>query len=60
VTQTPESFRKITGHEVVTAPSGAGALLLHGEEGLDCRVVLGVFRRTDKAHLVAIVPFDCG
>jgi hypothetical protein len=57
VTQPPERFRKITDHGVIPAPSGAGALMLHAEDG-DCLVVLGVFRPTDKADLVAIVTFE--
>jgi hypothetical protein len=58
MTQAPERFRKITDHGVIPAPSGAGALLLHAEEGLDCLVVLGVFRPADKAQLTAIVTFE--
>ena len=56
--QAPERFRKITDHDVVPAPSGAGALLLHAEEGLDCLVILGVFRPADKARLTVIVTFE--
>lgn len=58
VSQAPERFREITGHGVIPAPSGAGALLLHAEEGPDCLVVLGVFRPADKAQLTAIVTFE--
>jgi hypothetical protein len=58
MTQAPERFREISGHGVIPAPSGAGALLLHAEEGLDCLVVLGVFRPADKAHLTAIVTLE--
>jgi hypothetical protein len=43
---------------VIPAPSGAGALLLHAEEGLDCLVVLGVLRPADKANLTAIVTLE--
>ena len=57
MTQVPERFRKITDHGVIPAPSGAGALLLHAEEGLDCLLVLGVVRQADKARLTAIVTF---
>ncbi|MGH3210404.1 MAG: hypothetical protein ACRDNO_21885 [Trebonia sp.] len=57
MTDASERFRKITGHGVIPAPSGAGALLLHAEEALDCLVVLGVFRPADKAQLTAIVTF---
>ena len=32
---------------------GAGALLLHAEEGFDCLVVLNVYRLADKARLIA-------
>ena len=58
MTQAREHFREITDHGVIPAPSGAGALLLHAEEGLDCLVVLGVFRPADKAQLTAIVTFQ--
>jgi hypothetical protein len=57
VTHAPERFRKITEYGVIPAPSGAGALLLHAEEGLDCLVVLGVSRPADKAQLTATVTF---
>lgn len=50
-----ERFRKITAFGVIPAPSGAGAVVIHAEEGRDCRVVLGVFRPADKADKVAIV-----
>jgi hypothetical protein len=56
--QAPERLREITDYGVIPAPSGAGALLLHAEEGLDCLVVLGVFRPADKAQLTAIVTFE--
>jgi hypothetical protein len=56
--QARERFRQITDHGVIPAPSGAGALLLHAEEGLDALVVLGVFRPADKAQLTAIVTFE--
>ena len=58
MTPASERFRKITGHGVIPAPSGAGALLLHAEDGLDCLLVLGVFRPADKAQLTAIVTFE--
>jgi hypothetical protein len=58
MTQAPERFREITEHGVIPAPPGAGALLLHAEEGPDCLVVLGVFRPADKARLTAIVTFE--
>jgi hypothetical protein len=38
MTPASERFRKITGHGVIPAPSGAGALL-HAEDGLDCLLV---------------------
>lgn len=56
--QRRERFREITDHGLIPAPSGAGALLLHAEEGLDCLVVLGVFRPADKTRLTAIVTFE--
>jgi hypothetical protein len=56
--QAPERFRQLTDHGVIPSPSGAGALLMHAEEGLDCLVVLGVFRPADKARLTAIVTFE--
>jgi hypothetical protein len=52
-----EHFREITDSGVIPGPSGAGALLLHAEEGFDCLVVLGVLRLADKADLTAIVTF---
>lgn len=58
MTQAHERFREITEHGVIPAPSGAGALLLHAEEGLDCLVVLGAFRSADKARLTGIVTFE--
>jgi hypothetical protein len=58
VTQAPERFQKITDHGVIPTASGAGALLLHQEEGFDCLVVLNVYRPADKAHLIAIVTFE--
>ncbi len=58
MTQARERFRQITDHGVIPAPSGAGALLLHAEEGLDALLVLGVFRPADKAQLTAIVTFE--
>ena len=57
MTPKPEHFREITDYGVIPAPSGAGALLLHTEEG-DCLVVLVVYRPADKAHLTAIVTFE--
>jgi len=39
---------------VIPVPSGAGAVLIHAEEGRDCRVVLGVLRLADKVLEVAI------
>jgi hypothetical protein len=52
-----ERFRELTGFGLMTAPSGAGAVVIHAEEGLDSHVVLGVVRLADKAHKVAIVTF---
>jgi hypothetical protein len=51
-------FREITEYGVIPAPSGAGAVAIHAEEGRDCRVVLGVLRLADKAHKVAIVTLE--
>jgi hypothetical protein len=53
----PERFSRITDYDVIPGPAGAGALLLHAEEGRDCLVVLDVFRPADKVHLVAIATF---
>jgi hypothetical protein len=53
-----ERFCEITEHGVITAPSGAGAVMIHAEEGRDCHVVLLVLRLADKAHKVAIVTFE--
>jgi len=50
-----ERFRKLTELGLITAPSGAGAVVIHAEEGFDCRVVLVVVRPADKARKVAIV-----
>jgi hypothetical protein len=41
--QVPERFREITDSGVIPAPSIAGAVLLHTEEG-NCLVVLEVLR----------------
>jgi hypothetical protein len=49
-----EHFREITEYGVLPAPSGAGAVVIHAEEGRDCRVVLRVLQLADKAHKVAI------
>jgi hypothetical protein len=53
-----ERFREITEYGVIPAPSGAGAVVIHAEEGRDRRVVLGVLRLADKAHKVAIVTLE--
>lgn len=53
-----EHFREITSSGVIPTPSGAGALLLHAEEGRDAFVVLSVFRPADKARLTAVVTFE--
>lgn len=53
-----ERFREITEYGVIPAPSGAGAVVIHAEEGRDCRVVLGVHRLADKADKVAIVTLE--
>ena len=50
-----ERLRELTSYGVIPAPAGAGAVVIHAEEGRDCRVVLGVFRPADKAHKIAIV-----
>jgi hypothetical protein len=42
---------------VIASPSGAGALLLHGEEEADCLVVLQVWRAADRVRLPAIATF---
>lgn len=57
VTDSTERFRKISEQGVITAPSDAGALVLHAEEGPNCLVVVGVIRPADKARLTAIVTF---
>lgn len=50
-----ERFSEITEHGVITEPSGARAVVIHAEEGRDCRVVLAVLRLADTAEKVAIV-----
>jgi len=50
-----ERLRELTSYGVIPAPAGAGAVVIHAEEGRDCRAVLGVFRAADKAHKIAIV-----
>jgi hypothetical protein len=50
-----ERFRELTELGLMTAPSGAGAVVVHAEEGRDCHVVLGVLRLADNEHKVAIV-----
>src|SRR5260370_17422019 len=50
-----ERFSELTSYGAIPAPSGAAAVVIHAEEGRDCRVVLGVFRPADKAHKIAIV-----
>jgi hypothetical protein len=55
MTRDSERFCKITEHGVITSPSGAGAVVIHAEEGRDCRVVLAVLRLGDKADKIAIV-----
>ena len=54
---TGETVVALTDLGVVASPSGAGALLLHGEEEPDCLVVLQVWREADKARLTAIATF---
>jgi hypothetical protein len=58
MSQLPERFQKITDPDVIPRPSGAGALLLHPEEGRDAFLVLGAFRPADKTDVVAIVTFE--
>ena len=58
MTLLPERFRALTDSGVIPSPAGAGALLLHTEEGRDCFLVLRVFRPADRADLVAIVTFE--
>jgi hypothetical protein len=53
-----EHFREIAEYGVIPAPSGAGAVVIHAEEGRDCRVVLRVLRLADKADKVAIVTLE--
>lgn len=53
-----ERFRKMTELGVITAPTGAGAVMIHAEEGRDCRVVVGVVRLADNAHKAAIVTLE--
>ena len=52
-----ERFREITECGVITAPSGAGAVMIHTEEG-DCLIVLLVLRLADKARKVAIATLE--
>lgn len=51
----PEHFQKLTSHGVIPAPSGASAVMIHAEEGRDCRVDLRVTRAADKTDKIAIV-----
>lgn len=51
----PERFQKLTSYGVIPAPSGAGAVVIHAEEGRDCRVVLRVIRAADKTDKITIV-----
>lgn len=53
-----ERFRELTEHGLMTIPSGAGGVVIHAEEGLDCHVVLGVLRLADKARQVALVTLE--
>jgi hypothetical protein len=55
MTDGPERFQKLTSYGVIPAPSGAGAVVIHAEEGRDCRVVLRVIRAADKTDKIAIV-----
>jgi hypothetical protein len=55
MTSQSERFREITEPGVIPTPSGAGAMLIHAEEGMDCHLVMGVFRPADRTHGVAIV-----
>lgn len=47
--------RKSSSYGVIPGPSGAGVVVIHVEEGRDCRVVLRVIRAADKADKIAIV-----
>lgn len=42
---------------VIPSPAGAGALVLHDEEGPDCLVVMHVHRPADRTELAAIATF---
>jgi|SRR5215470_17275590 len=53
-----ERFRAIAADGFVPVPSGAGAVVIHAEEGRDCRVVLAVFRPADQARKIAIVTLE--
>jgi hypothetical protein len=45
---------------VIPSPSGAGALVLHGEEEADCVVVFMAFKPTDRTRTAALATFrDC-
>ena len=50
-----ERFQEITKSGVVPSPSGAGGVVIHAQEGFDCRVIMGVLRLAGKAHKIAIV-----
>jgi hypothetical protein len=53
-----ERFREMTEFGVIPAPSGAGAVVIHAEDGRDCRVVLVVVRPADQERKVAIVTLE--
>jgi hypothetical protein len=42
---------------VIPSPSGAGALVLHGEEEADCLVVFMAWRPADRTNTVALATF---
>jgi hypothetical protein len=42
---------------VIPSPSGAGALVLHGEEAANCLVVFRAFRPTDRTNPAALATF---
>lgn len=45
---------------IIPSPSGAGALVLHGEEEADCVVVFMAFNPTDRTRMAALATFrDC-
>jgi hypothetical protein len=50
-----ERFREITDFGVIPSPSGAGTLVLQGEDEPDCLLVMEVFSESDRSNQTAIV-----